>query len=658
MKTIQHSILGVSVLLFASAVPTFAIEGLQIAVKCRDVILSWPSDEFSGETYIVQYRADLTTTNPWTTLTNYMPPDAGTNLTFFIHSNIVQHPNCSGSAPGSMMMMAASTLNPAPASLALRAAARAQRMAQLTNDIALLMPPPQPVTRVKFKKGAMPTLASPTTSSLALSGTAAEETDGPQPPGGGGAGGGSDFVPETGFYRVVRNGAHLWAITNTTTVSGVVTIPVEVGNDSGDPGILLNVSLVENGVPVSDGSIVMSPIKAPLQVTMDTMQMTNGAHDIFARATWQITTGTNEVDSYSVEADSPPVTINVYNEISFPNWMSSFGQLGNSVVIAAQSAHLDTDWTADVYGGNAGYIGTFSGHTFDGSIYGVWDLTGPPPNFITYTNEPWFQFKVSTPYIDPPSPKTYKQTDPWSHSGDWVMAAHHAWDSFLGHEDLYDELDGYVLLAQGTGRTVRPSPSSGHAFTLHVDDLSAPQPTLDWAALRQALYHPFSRNFVYMGHGNPEGFGINRDHTNRYIPATEIASMLHTIPPGQTNRHGFRMVILDGCSTANGTLPESFGIPHKEGMTDQDFLFASMRPCAFVGWSASKYIGILNGGMNYDHIRFIGHIPEGMTLNGLGIKDAIECARTRTEVNDAYVFGREFKVFGDKELNFNSYNSQ
>ena len=44
-------------------------------------------------------------------------------------------------------------------------------------------------------------------------------------------------------------------------------------------------------------------------------------------------------------------------------------------------------------------------------------------------------------------------------------------------------------------------------------------------------------------------------------------------------------------------------------------------------------------------------------LQGLGIQDAIEYARTRTDVNDAYVHGKEFKVFGDKDLHFNSYNN-
>jgi hypothetical protein len=357
-------------------------------------------------------------------------------------------------------------------------------------------------------------------------------------------GGGTNSAPETGFYRVVRNGAHLFGLTNGTTFSDVVTIPVEVGNDL---GTLVNLSIVEDGAPVSDVSIELPPFSGMPWVPVDTTQMTNGTHEIFAHAVWQVTTGTNEQDTYTVEADSPPVTINVYNEISFPNWMPSFGELGDSLLITAQSAHLDTDWLIDVYGANAGYIGTFSGHTYDGSIYGVWDLTGPPPASISYTNEPWFQFKVSTPYVDPPSPKTYKQTDPWSGKGDWVIAAQHAWDDVVGSENLYAELDGYIMAAQSSALTVRPNPDGdGHAFTLHVADTSDPQPTSDWAALRQALYHSRSRNFLYLGHGGGDGIGINSAHTNRFIPTTEISSVLHTIPPGQTNRHAFRMVILDG----------------------------------------------------------------------------------------------------------------
>jgi hypothetical protein len=79
-------------------------------------------------------------------------------------------------------------------------------------------------------------------------------------------------------------------------------------------------------------------------------------------------------------------------------------------------------------------------------------------------------------------------------------------------------------------------------------------------------------------------------------------------------------------------------------------------PYTFVGWSADKYIAIISSGLNYDHIHFIQHIPEGMTLNGLGIKDAIEYARTRDDVVDVYVNGNQFKVLGAQDIGINAYN--
>ncbi|HVV02149.1 MAG TPA: hypothetical protein VHH88_12350 [Verrucomicrobiae bacterium] len=101
-------------LLLAAPVRTLAIEGLHISLQCSNVVLSWPSDVTSGETYIVQYRSDLASTNPWTTLTNYMPPDAGTNVTIFTHSNVVQKPNCGGQSDVFLAEPAAGTHQPSP----------------------------------------------------------------------------------------------------------------------------------------------------------------------------------------------------------------------------------------------------------------------------------------------------------------------------------------------------------------------------------------------------------------------------------------------------------------------------------------------------------------------------------------------------------------
>jgi hypothetical protein len=69
MKTINLVIIGAVALSFASAIPSFAIEGLKISVQSSNVVLSWPST--NGETYIVQYRPTLNTTSSWTTLTDF-----------------------------------------------------------------------------------------------------------------------------------------------------------------------------------------------------------------------------------------------------------------------------------------------------------------------------------------------------------------------------------------------------------------------------------------------------------------------------------------------------------------------------------------------------------------------------------------------------------
>src|SRR4051794_4873813 len=101
---IRQGVIGAVALLLASAVQSFAIEGLQLSLECSNVVLSWPSVE--GETYIVQYRPTLDVSTPWQTLTSSLPADVGTNLTFFTHSNVVQYPNCSSN--GSFAAMAVS----------------------------------------------------------------------------------------------------------------------------------------------------------------------------------------------------------------------------------------------------------------------------------------------------------------------------------------------------------------------------------------------------------------------------------------------------------------------------------------------------------------------------------------------------------------------
>jgi hypothetical protein len=457
-------------------------------------------------------------------------------------------------------------------------------------------------------------------------------------------GGTNTFSSTTGFYRVVRDGAHIMGITNGTVLSGVVTLPVELGNASGSVSTL---SLTENETPVGN-SIQTAPAIAPLALVVDTTQMSNGVHQVSASARWDDTNGG------LWEADSPPVSVTVSNEISYPNWMPSFGELGNSLLIRATSAHPSTDWYIDVYDSTYSYIGTFGGHTDDGDIEVEWDLIGPYGE--PHTNDSFFIFEISTDYVDPVMPPIYKVTDPWSGSGAWAIAVQHAWDGTYDHDLLYQEFSSGFAAAAASEFTVLPSlDGDGNPLALNFQTSSE---NSDWATFRQALYDPRTRNVVYFGHGGPNGIGYNTSNTNQFIPAAEIARVLHTIPAGQTNRHAFRFVFLDGCSTGQGTLPESFGILHRKVSDLNDYSYASLRPAAFVGWSANKWITFLNGYyLNYSHVNFIGWIQYDMLANCDGIQAAIDYASSQPDVTWAFVWLNQMQVFGYYDLHFGQYNN-
>jgi hypothetical protein len=539
MKMIKLLLAVPAGLVLASAIPALAIEGLHISVQSSNAVLFWPST--NTETYIVQYRSNLNINTTWLTLTDYLSTASGTNITFFVHSNIVF--------------------------------------------------------------------------------------------------GGGSTNQRTGFYRVVRDGAHLVGITNGITLAGTVTIPVEVANASGTISVM---SLTENDDPVGD-SIQTAPLSYPLALVVDTTQMSNGVHQISASAQWDDTNGGGW------EAVSPPVTVNVNNEISFPNWMPFFGELGNSLLIWANSAHTNADWWIDTYDSHYAYVGTFAGHTDDGNIEGVWNLVGPYGE--SHTNDNFFIFVITTEYsgsyamqnssgspvplagsgsTSTVSPKTYKRMEQWLGHGAWVAVAQHAWDNFINSDLLYAELSGFINAAKQAGWQVNPPPSQDDlgdwdAYALHFG--SDPQADTDWQAFRNALYDPHSRNLVYFGHGAPNGLGADQGNPNRFISSAEIGNMLHTIPAGQTNSHSFRFVFLDGCSTAKGNLPEAFGMFHKENVDGSVYGAAAMRYSAFVGWPKVEAVGtgINNGQIDIAHVNFISHIQQAMQ-SGEGIKAAIQFA--------------------------------
>ena len=250
MKIMRGIAVAAAAALFVTSSPIFGIEGLQIAVPCPDVLLSWPSVE--GETYIVQYRQTLDANSTWITLTNALPAETGTNWTFFVHSNqMVCSTNSGGggggggSAPPSPMSVQQQTVAELDGTAFPIGAVARQYLAKwhvhppYSWDLEHRPPflwelearPPLP-----WEEGAT---KPPTKRMGIVSGDGSGiELDGPLDSGG--------ETNVTGFYRVVRVGAHLFGITNGMVLSGTVPLPIEFGNPDSNQ-TLAAVFLTENG---------------------------------------------------------------------------------------------------------------------------------------------------------------------------------------------------------------------------------------------------------------------------------------------------------------------------------------------------------------------------------------------------------------------------
>jgi hypothetical protein len=214
--------------------------------------------------------------------------------------------------------------------------------------------------------------------------------------------------------------------------------------------------------------------------------------------------------------------------------------------------------------------------------------------------------------------------------------------------------DGFVQDAEHVPLPVRPNHPSGEAFRIHYKDT---QEAYDWEAFRQALYNSASRNLFYCGHGGDNGIGRDASDINRFIPQEEIGIALNTIPPGQTNRHGFRFAFLDGCASAKGQLPDAFGMLHKENLDYKHYYWAGERYSAFLGWNIEPAIGTLAGHtVNVYHWRFIQNFLYNWTSGAWpSVREALNHAGNGpfgwTGVNP-----QTLTVFGYRDLGCNQSN--
>ena len=649
MKIAKMAIIGTAALLLLTAANSFAIEGLTISVQSSNVVLTWPTVDGNGDMYIVMRRADLSSSSIWTVLTNYYPAATGTNATTFIDYGVVTNANGSGGGGGSLVVTAggirgsaagAVTLPPMPMAMPANGSGVAVPL--------LLYPPGYDLSTLNIFEPSTEEWVSGSTYSTRMGLPNGATPEAPLPMGGG-AGGGTNMPPQTDFYEVVKMGATLYGLTDGIIIGNVIKLPVEAGEPSGQ---LTTLTLEDFGVPIAS-SIHVAPFELPVpMMVLDTTQMSNGVHSFSVHGFWNDPgDGTEDGSGTICEADSPAVTVTVSNALSFPNWMPAFGEMGNSLVVSAQSAQTNVQWYLDVYDSQFNYIGTMGGTTPDGNIYVVWNLIGPDGRLHTDNT---FEFVLTTysagslvaSKVVPPS---YKVTDPWNGPGDWVVVNQQAWNNLVGSDDLDIMADGFAAGAQALGLTARPATSDGDSYRIRFSD--PPASYGDWANFRSALYNNLSRNLFYLGHGSPQGLGASQTTTNLSILATEIATNLATIPAGGTNMHRYRFVCLDGCSTAAGKLPESFGVIHKENVGGTAYVNASLRPSAFAGWDDDKVAGFL-GSVNMSHVYFFQHFQYQWASHP--VKQAFDNAANYSDVT--YLATSHLKVFGYWFLGLNQFN--
>ena len=568
MKT-RLTIVGGVALLLASALQSFAIEGLQLSLQCSNVVLRWPS--VAGDAYFVRYRPDLTTNSSWTILTNAYPAANGTNMTYFVHSNAVLNPNCGGNGGGG----SGGTNNPPPPP-------RPGAMT-LTGTSALTANSPPPRPPYPWEATNRP---SATSSMLLAAGAGAPSGGSPI----------NGQVVGIGFYEVVKVGIHLFGVTNGMVLSGTVPLKFEFANGDTN-GVLDSVSVVNtNDLSFPFGETVPDLSSASNCVLgfWDTGQASNGVY--FVQATATLNDGTIYLDH--------PVTVTVSNLVSF---VDPYPVGGLAVYVGAKTVFTNGTWHLDIYNDQNQHLGSISG-SVDGNGWCAYPGVAGPGFSLNNTDTngnqlPSTFYSLAMKTTSPDGSKSAAKTNITWIEKMWSLplAATLAYVPIFqsgsqGDMDQQTIMNGAYTAENQLGTVVlQPPPNNLQPFPIGT-------PT-DWSTVIANLSDTLCREFFYTGEGGAGALG----NANNPARTASFNIVLRNDPeyfPYRTNTHQYRFVFLWGCNTADGRWPETFGIPHQQ-MTIADF--AAVRgilPRAFIGWTG------LNKSVNWKGTFAQGHIQQ------------------------------------------------
>jgi hypothetical protein len=671
MKTTNRILLTLAI--FVSAVQAYAIEGLKLSVQCSDVVLHWPSTE--GKNYIVQYRPTLDPSTPWQTLTSALPAATGTNVTYFVHSNIVLYPVCDGGS-FSMMMSGSSgsedTLTEEPS-------VPMAKLADGSGSPAPVSLYPQGFDFSNFL--IFDPVSGQWVSGVGFSGfnSSTFSADDLDPITGGGAAGGSPDTsspPDTGFYQVVQDGVQIldssiFVLTN-AVLSNTVNVAFEAGNAANDgTGINLLgarqcvVTLIDGAKFPGDGGILGSPTNTAWLFALDTAYLNNGSHTLQLAVTW-INPDNSDGSHINITRYSDPVSITISNEIYYPNWEPEVGEAGISAYFIS-TIYTNVGWTLDIFDVNSNLVQTLTNFTADGNIEAYWNMTDT--NGIIRTNadvDPEFT-SIVTVYDDPVTkkiPKKKQRPKNWPDHGKWVIAYQdffkfeYSQNNYMQgvlntYANTTAQYGGYYLYYPQPGQTN----DIGQTYPMRYQKVNHPDTNitqittfLDDQMLRQFLSNTNSRNFFFDGHGY----------------ANSLADIDSTLLKA-TIQHRYRFVMLDACSTATGDLDDAFGIhgPGRFALTYYEN--TGIRPGAFCGYNADVPYAdgapVTVNGVDYDDTIpndvpfFISNFLFYWSTYNETLQLAISDAKQNLPHPDGYL-GREshWVIFGYDDLKIDYYN--
>ncbi|MEI7533078.1 MAG: hypothetical protein WCK57_01825 [Verrucomicrobiae bacterium] len=431
---------------------------------------------------------------------------------------------------------------------------------------------------------------TPTAYSMTAASLSRLQLNGPEPMGGGS--GGSDQPtqgeqPETGFYRVVRNGAHIFDMTNGMVLSGTVQMPIELSLDTTDA--IAGITFYANGLPLIGASAEGEGYHWVM--TWDTSMMPNGDFDITAEVDF-----TSQPDV----TNSLPVTVTVNNAVSFPNYFTR--NYGNQMWIYAELTTPSADFQIDLYDQDTNYLGAFTGSTSDGIISFTWDLTDGNGYTFDSTNFTGVFTVTSTSMasgkMQPRAGNTTSTaTNFWAKETRWgaswnnyYVVAYGPFDGgYAASKQLLTMLGGGEGVWGGIIHTLNDYGLGSYLSPGNVDQSTA-FALSDGAArtnLLNYLADPRFPNFYFFGHGSPSGIGGN-DPTSRITfndIKNKLGNFLTSAKPA--DYHPYRFVFIDGCSAGAGNFCEAFGIPAMTVSTNF-FTTAGVNSRAFVGFKAPK----------------------------------------------------------------------